>query len=375
MKTHKKIVNLVRFGAAVLLLSLFQQQVLAEPYLAQKYGAKCSACHTNITGGGKRTQFGNAIALGLAADKIAPDFSPQLNDSISIGGNFRGSWIYTQFSDADAVNGVEPTPIEDTSEFSFTNGSIYLEFGFSDKMTFYVDQQVAPEGGRTREALMIYKGLLGESSYVKAGRFFLPFGLRLQDDQAFIRERTGFNFANAGEGVEFGFEPGSWSFSLALNNGTQGTGENNKDKQVSFVGSYIKPKYRVGASFTNNNAPSGNSLLAYNVFGGLTFKDWVFLAEVDQLEVETNFVETTQLASFISVNYFITPSFNLKYSYDYFDPDDDIDENEQTRHSLLGEKFVNEFLQLRVGVRGYEGIPQNSFDNRDIIFSELHWYF
>ena len=375
MTVNRKFIHIMYLLGSIMLLTTINQHASAEPYLAQKYGVKCSACHTNITGGGKRTVFGNSIASALAADKIAPGFSPNLNDNISIGADFRGSWIYTQFPDADPVNGVAQDSIEDTSEFSFTNGSLYLEFGLGDKLTFYLDQQVAPEGGRTREALMIYRGLLGESSYVKAGRFFLPFGLRLQDDQAFIRERTGFNFANADEGIEFGFEPGNWSFSLALSNGTQGSGENNTDKQVSFVGSYVQPKYRVGASFTNNNAPSGNSTLAYNVFGGLTFKDWVFLGEIDQLELETNFVETTQLASFVSVNYFATPSLNLKYSYDFFDPNDDIDEDEETRHSLLAEKFVNEFLQFRVGVRLYDGIPQNSFENRDIFFSELHWYF
>ena len=58
---------------------------------------------------------------------------------------------------------------------------------------------------------MLYKNAFGENTYIKAGKFFLPYGWRLQDDEAFIRETTGFNFNNSDIGVEVGFEPDSFS--------------------------------------------------------------------------------------------------------------------------------------------------------------------
>ena len=41
----------------VALLVLGTGVARAEPYLAVRTGAKCSDCHTNLDGGGKRTSF------------------------------------------------------------------------------------------------------------------------------------------------------------------------------------------------------------------------------------------------------------------------------------------------------------------------------
>lgn len=348
----------------------------AEPYIAQKMGMKCSACHTNMTGGGKRNTVGNIFATSLAAEALS-GFSAQLNDRISTGMNIRTNWNYTQFSEADSIEGDDnpPQDPEDTSAFNISNGSMYLEFELDKNIVFYVDQQVAPEGGRTREALMIYKNVLAKDSYLKVGKLYLPYGLRLQDDQAFIRESTGFNFDNSDVGFELGYEPGNWSLSFAASNGTQGSGENNTDKQMSFVGSYVKPKYRIGSSFSTNNAPQGISSRAFNVFGGLNLGKLTFLGEIDWLENEVGDEETSQLITFVSINYPQSNSLNHKFSYEYFDSNDDVKENEQIRVSFISEKFVNQYTQFRAGVRVYEGIPQNSFQNRSQIFTELHLFY
>ncbi len=349
---------------------------VAEPYIAQKSGMKCSACHTNMTGGGKRNVVGGIYANSLAAEALS-GFSANLNDHISTGANIRANWSYTQFPEAEPVEG-DTNPIqdpEDTSAFNITNGSMYFEFALDKDILFYVDQQVAPEGGRTREALMIYKNILADNSYLKVGKMYLPFGLRLQDDQAFIREVTGFNFDNSDVGFEVGYEPGSWSLSFAATNGTQGSGENNTDKQLSFVGSYVKPNYRLGASFSSNNAPQGISNTAYNLFGGVNIGKFTLLGEVDWLENEIGEEETSQLITFLSINYPQSNSLNYKLSYEFLEPDDDIEENERTRISFVAEKFVNQYTQFRAGVRVYEGIPQNSFQNQDVLFTELHLFY
>jgi hypothetical protein len=43
-------------------------------------------------------------------------------------------------------------------------------------------------------------------NFMKAGKLFLPYGLRIEDDSAFIRQATGMNFDNSDHGVEFALD-------------------------------------------------------------------------------------------------------------------------------------------------------------------------
>jgi hypothetical protein len=47
---------------------------------------------------------------------------------------------------------------------------------------------------------------------------YLPFGLRLQDQSAFVLAATGINMTTPDEGVEFGWEHGPWDAQLAVSN-------------------------------------------------------------------------------------------------------------------------------------------------------------
>ncbi|WDE07970.1 porin [Thalassomonas viridans] len=354
---------------------LLPAQAAAEPYFAVREGLKCSACHTNITGGGQRTDFGFVYPQTLLpAGKST--FSPKLNDHLLIGGNIRSRYGYTRFDDAEPVAGssTEPLDFDNTSSFEVTNGTLYIGAQFTPDLLFYLDQQVAPEGGRTREAAVIWKNLSG-GSYIKAGKFFLPYGLRLEDDGAFIREVTGFNFDNSDIGLEVGIEPGDFSFSLGITNGTQGSGENNKDKQVSFVGSYIQRSYRLGVSYSTNEAPNRQKSTSYNVFAGFNWRDFTLLGEVDWIENENGDQQTDMIATLFEINYLFNKRTNLKFTYEYLDPDDDIDENERVRGSVVGEYFLNRFSQLRTGIRIYDAIPQNALWNQDRFFLELHLFY
>ncbi|WDE01572.1 porin [Thalassomonas actiniarum] len=354
---------------------LLSLQLAAEPYFAVREGLKCSACHTNITGGGQRTDFGFVYPQTLLPGGKST-FSPKLNEHLLIGGNIRSRYGYTRFDEADAVEGAstEPVDFDNTSSFEVTNGTLYIGAQFTPDLLFYLDQQVAPEGGRTREAAVIWKNLSG-GSYIKAGKFFLPYGLRLEDDGAFIREVTGFNFDNSDIGLEVGIEPGDFSFSLGVTNGTQGSGENNKDKQLSFVGSYIQRSYRLGVSYSTNEAPNRQKSTSYNIFAGVNWQDFTLLGEVDWIENENGDQQTDMIATLFEVNYLLNKKTNLKFTYEYLDPDDDIDENERVRGSVVGEYFLNRFSQLRTGIRIYDAIPQNSLWNQDRFFLELHLFY
>ncbi|NIT60526.1 MAG: hypothetical protein GWN00_31285, partial [Aliifodinibius sp.] len=141
------------------------------------------------------------------------------------------------------------------NSFILPEGNLYIKFDvIQDVLSFYIDETVLPAGARNREAYALVQNL-PLNSYIKAGRMLLPFGFRILDDDAFIRQKTGFNYANQDIGVEMGLEPGPLSLTAAITNGTQGASENNVQKQVSLVGSTVFRNFRIGGSFSRNRTP------------------------------------------------------------------------------------------------------------------------
>jgi hypothetical protein len=53
---------------AILVMGIAVARARAEPYLAVRTGAKCSDCHTNLDGGGKRTPFAHIHSRDILHD-------------------------------------------------------------------------------------------------------------------------------------------------------------------------------------------------------------------------------------------------------------------------------------------------------------------
>ena len=131
---------------------------------------------------------------------------------------------------------------------------LYAEVSLlKEQLSLYLDQRVAPGGALNREAFGLYKSKRGY--YAKAGQFFLPYGFRLEDDTAFIRQITGFNFNNPDRGVEVGIDAAKFSANLALSNGTPGVSETDRGKQVSFRSSYVETDWRFVCRFAHGFYP------------------------------------------------------------------------------------------------------------------------
>ena len=96
---------------------------------------------------------------------------------------------------------------------------------------------------------------------------YLPFGLRLQDQTAFILTATGINMTTPDQGVEFGWERGHWDAQLAVSNGTAGGAVTSDGKQYSLNVAYVESIWRLGIA-ANNNDQSDGAKTAFGVFGG-----------------------------------------------------------------------------------------------------------
>ncbi len=359
--------------------------VQAEPYLAIQEGYKCSQCHVNMTGGGKRTDFANIYVQTrltnkffdwrrykidsdeeideeenpLKTDSSSSFFSGRLNDYIAIGGDFRALYERTE----------EPgNPTDDF--FAQRKQNIYLEVDLiPDHVIYY---QTLPGGGDAQEIFGLLKGeLKQEPYYFKVGQFFLPYGLRLQDDSAFTRANTGFTYKNTDVGLEFGFEPGSWALHIAATNGEGGNSDNNDSKRLTTSVAYVRKNFRVGGSRSTNENALGVETLIYGVNAGAQFGRLGILAEADAIDDST----VEQRVVILEFNLLIARGKNLKLSYEYHDPSLEIFQNSLERYSLVYEPFLNQFIQLRAGVRENKGKPLNPTLNETHSFLELHLFF
>lgn len=265
------------FGPALLLAALAPGRALAEPVLAARTGLGCASCHLNRTGGGGRTAYGSGYgARTLPWMKLAEGhglFDGAIGDRVRIGFDGRGGY-YATFRDPGPYIG----------EAKLTEADLYLGVELvKDRLSIYVNEHVAPGGAASREAFGLF-ALDRAGFYVKGGKFFLPFGLRLQDDEAATRRATGFTFETADIGVETGFDTGSWSGSLSVTNGTFGGAEADNGKQYCVSGARVFTLGRFGLSASFNDLPAGAKSSLAGAFGTYRVGPIVVLAEADVIE-------------------------------------------------------------------------------------------
>jgi hypothetical protein len=341
----------------------------AEPYLAVQMGFKCLQCHANPTGGGLRNAYGNAFAqTQLAARRLDPaDSEPWtgiLDRRLAIGGNLRTGYSVLDVPGEQSEN-----------EFDVEEARIFADVAvIPGRLSLYIDERIAPGTAENLEAQVRF-WIRENGLYVKAGRMYLPFGWRLEDDSSFVRQASGIGMTTPDTGLEIGLETGSFSAQLAVSNGTAGGPEVDAGKQVTLRTEYVRPVWRAGLSASSNDSDAG-ARHVFAVHAALRTGPVAWLGEVNYIDDSSLAPSGRNLiAAFAEANWRVTAGHNLKLTFDYFDPDEDVDEDQQNRASLVYEVTPVEFLQLRLGARVYDGIPQNDAQNRREYFLQLHGFF
>jgi hypothetical protein len=357
--------RIVAVALLIASLALAPRVALAEPYLAVESGLKCVSCHVNPSGGGKRNAFGTLYArnqISARALELREGRSPWTGEVISrwlaVGGDFRGGY-----------ESVDVPGFADESGTDVSRATVYAEIRLvPELLSVYVDQKIAPDDSENREAYLLVKPLAGKLT-LKAGQMFVPFGLRLQDDDTFVRQATGVNFLTPDDGVELGVELAKWSAQLAVIEGASGA-----DDQISASAAYVQPRWRVGASVNTSEDAFGDREMQ-SVFAGLKTGPVSWLAELSLVEDRAPAGRRELYATLLEGNWRLRKGHNLKLGYEYLEPDRDRDEDQQERYSFVWEYSPLQFVQSRVGVRRYNGIPNIAASNRDQVFAELHVYF
>lgn len=336
----------------------------AEPYLAVLEGYKCNVCHVNPTGGGLRNDFGLTYAKVLlpaeTVDSALDSWDGKVTDRLRVGGDLRTDW-----SRDTAPNTASQ------QAFALEQFRVYADLTIiPNRLGIYVDEQIAPNGSQNEEAYVRY-GNTTDGFYIKGGQFYLPFGWRLQDQTAFVREDTGISMTTPDKGVELGYEHSAWSAEFDLTNGaanaTTGSGY-----QVTTQVVYTKPIWRVGIAGYSTQSSAGDRRVG-GLFAGLKTGPIAWLAEGDIVHDDS--LGRSLAAGLLEGDWRLLKGHNLKLTAEYSDPDRAVRNNQQTRYSLVYEYTPLPFLQVRAGYRHYFGIPQNNEQNQQVTFFELHGYF
>jgi len=363
--THKAII------AALLLLA---GESFAEPYIAVRTGFKCSQCHVNSTGGGKRTEFGEVytqyklLMQSAMNENLAYSFDPKLNKAISVGANFRIEGAYTPALTSKLANPVDTirTAPSVWDPGSFKEKNLYIDVDLvKNWLKLYYDKDMS--GGMARE--LWSKTTLPFNTYFKFGKMLLPYGYRLMDDDAFVRIGTGYTYNTTQMAYEMGIEPGPLSLITNIT-----------ETDVTSVGSLVFNHlpvirtFRVGSTvhraLTKHEKDKNGS---YGVFGGASFGMFTFLGERDY----TKDNGTNKIEDYVEGDFLPWQGFNIKTVYESLWPDRNIPQAQtnQTRLTVGLEPFVTQYLQIGLYYRMNQWIPQNAEKNQDQIVGRLHVFF
>jgi len=260
--------------AALVLAMTVSGAARAEPLFAARTGLGCASCHLNRTGGGGRTAYGAGYGAQTLPWKKLPGerdlFGGAIGERVRVGLDARGGYLAT-FRDRGPYIG----------EAKLSEADVDLAVDLlKDVLLIYVGEHVAPGGASSREAFALYT-IDRAGFYVKGGKFYLPFGLRFQDDEAATRRATGFTFETADVGAEVGADDGRWSTALSVTNGTSGGAEGDNGKQYSWTGIRVFSLGRFGLSFSTNDLPGSAHRTVAGAFGTYRAGPVVVLAEAD----------------------------------------------------------------------------------------------
>ncbi len=370
--------------AALALQTVWVSNVLAKPEFTARSQTPCWSCHTNPYGGGVRTEeglgFEQAQSLAVTQNWLNTKypgytFNPIINNMVQLGAD---AWIMFHNEQVETVNPEGDEETKNSSSFFFMEGNIYGDARLLPILHLVAGYDVATN---TTETFGLLDGLpIG--LYIKAGRFMPPFGLRMDDHTAFTRAPLGFNTLAMDTGIEVGIRPGPAYVMAALTNGNLGVSGFDYDGNyyaATVQGGVRFWKFIVGGSFFHNTRDSmiREAYGPYLMFG---IGPFAYIGEFDLFDQEnagpvnpedgSNWAHGWTMIHHVDVE--IIRGLSLQARYNYFEPNQDIDEDEYYQITGGVNIFPLPFLEFDAQYR-YNG-EEESIAN-DEYLAHAHVFF
>ena len=312
----------------------------AVPRYSAQYNQSCVLCHVDPSGGGARALYGSQffsyteLATKETKFEDIARVQPMLNDQVQIGFDAR-----TMYSGTD-----EPS----TNTFMQMQGDLYLIFQLNQQWTFYMDK-----GLYSGFEIWGMGHVFPYNGYVKVGRFTPPYGLRLADHKAYVRDKLNMGYGWHETGMEIGLHPERFTFAAAVTNGSTQFTDADEAKAVTARADLRLPFDElliwVGATGRYNEIQREEDMIAGG-YGGLSIGRFSLMGEVDYRD----FQDTKSLISFAELSYKVYRGITLKTEYDFFDPDIDWETGADNMYVFGAEIVPLGFMELIPNVRYYE---------------------
>lgn len=379
----------------------------AEPYMAIREGRKCGTCHVNQTGGGMRTLLANTHMQEIThyrdifpeLDEMGEGFNGQITSFFAMGADLRLTDSII-FQDDPDQNGLVPHKFlrgnVDENILDLREAALYFDVQlYEDFLSIYTDLSLAPGSPVAREVFGLLRGVIPWGGYVKAGRFYLDYGLKMETDNlfsvnipsqdVFVRGRTGTGFTGFDDGLEIGFQPGPWHFTASVTDPSSGdTGVRVTSNAYGMWRDLpVVENAMLGASFLYNS-PSGSDQYIYGFYGGSNLGPFAYQAEVDFIHQSFDGGRPS-VGSFLAygeLNYLLLDWINTKVFGEYADNDGMFTSagtkrtsSAQNRFGFGIEPFLGRFLQARLFysiANGPKDVPET---NQNRLILELHLFF
>jgi hypothetical protein len=334
-----------RILRVIVLNFIFILAAFSLPRFASRTNLPCQSCHINPSGGGMRNTFGanfgrDDISVKAWQDEYAlEDFSTKINNFISYGADFRFLGFYQS----------KTSPDVSSSSFFPMQMDLYFNLAVSKKISLYVNPAFGPY---SRLEMFAIAKVLPLNGYLKLGRFAPSHGLRYDDHTSYIRQATPFrNYGGQQTGVELALSPGPISIMGAVTNGMRGDLDGGLPKavfgKIEGRGALGPVNLMAGVS-SYNDASGGQNLNFLEGYGTVTLCERLTVigtAEQIQGNASTMSVSSDinqrnslnsnlkQFAVMVETDYILVQGFDLKFMYDFFDPNTDVKSGTAQRYS------------------------------------------
>ena len=212
-------------GLVVALTVLAARSAAAYPWYVLSSGSdRCNQCHVAPTGGGMLTPWGRSETgdtLARGGDGSFMNGLVTLPDWIDIGGDVRLAGLVDDTGSSDGAE-LAAFPMQVELGVHLAVGSVHVVASADvldpirtapSAMTGISAPQTLPWLFSREHYVMWRPG--DEGAYVRAGRFFAPFGLRLPDHTTYVRRYLGYDLFEEPYAVSAGYVTETWQLHAA----------------------------------------------------------------------------------------------------------------------------------------------------------------